>query len=118
MEIDQDRIPSNLDEALDMLEASLTPEDIKVIKETPPEELTSRIHFFGGMAMRNDWSLWDKDTPFTKWFQSIGISHADDMSGIINTSLFRRVRGEEIRVADQVKYSQDYWTQTIGRPIP
>lgn len=39
------------------------------------------FHDSVGRWMRNTWGLWDDDSELRKFFNSIGIFHADDMSG-------------------------------------
>jgi hypothetical protein len=118
MTLSEDTVPSNLEEALEMLVSGASPDDIEVIKSHSAEHLSSMVHFGFGMALRNNWSLWEKDTPLVNWFKGIGITHPDDMSGIINTSFCRRVRGEDIALDEQVKGYQAYWLKSIGKPIP
>jgi hypothetical protein len=118
MTLSEDAVPCNLEEALDMLISGASPEDIKVIKSHSAEHMSSAVHFGFGIAIRNNWSLWEKDTPLVNWFKGIGITHADDMSGIINTSFCHRVRGEDIALDEQVEMYQAHWIKSIGRPIP
>jgi hypothetical protein len=49
------------------------------------------------------WSLWEKDMPLVKWFNERGITHADDMSAIILTSIWRRVHGMDLDIEGQIK---------------
>ena len=118
MKMNEDRVPSTLDEALDMLESAVDPKEIEFIKASDPEDLAGQVHFQFGMYLRNNWSLWEKDTPLVNWFKNIGITHADDMSSIINVSFCRRVRDEELRLAEQVEIYQKHWIKHLGRPIP
>ncbi len=77
-----------------------------------------RFHFQLGMSLRNDWSLWEKDMPLVKWFNERGITHADDMSAIILTSIWRRVRGVDLDLEGQIKSYQDYWIRNLDKPAP
>jgi hypothetical protein len=73
---------------------------------------------FLGMLLRNDWSLWEKDTmPLVKWFNERGITHADDISAIILRSIWR-ARGVDLDLEGQIKSHQDYWIGNIGKPAP
>lgn len=65
--------------------------------------------------MRNNWSLWG-DSGLSKWFKSIGIFHADDMSSIILDSLVRSLKDEPIDLDGQVKFYQDYWKKMKSNP--
>jgi len=68
----------------------------------------SQYHFGLGMGMRNEWGLWG-GSRLAKWFNAQGITHPDDMSGIILHSFWRHLNGKPITLEQQVKYYQDYW---------
>jgi hypothetical protein len=109
--IDPDRVPATLDEALEIILSRMPEQD------RSPCEKDSSPRFLG-MLLRNDWSLWEKDMPLVKWFNERGITHADDMSAIILTSIWRRVRGVDLDLEGQIKSYQDYWIRNIGKPAP
>lgn len=100
-------IPKTLDEAIELLQKQCSPEDIELLKKEghPPG-----WHFSGGMSLRNDWGLWHGSV-LAKHFNSLGIYHADDMSGIIMESLIRKLRGQPLDVEGQVKHYRDYWAK-------
>jgi hypothetical protein len=58
--------------------------------------------------MRNNWGLW-RGSRLSKYFNSLGIFHPDDMSGIILTGYCRQLNGLDIRLSDQIKQYQKYW---------
>ena len=66
--------------------------------------------------MRNNWGLW-KGSRLSEYFHKMGVFHPDDMSGIILTSYYRRLRNEPLQVDAQVKYCQDYW-KVSAKPKP
>ena len=45
----------------------------------------------------------------SKYFNNMGIFHADDMSGIILTSLYRKIVGKDRNLDEQVKWYREYW---------
>ncbi len=101
-------VPINLEEAVATLKAGLTPEDIKEIKN--PIFDAARVHFTVGMMLRNEWSLWEKDTILVKWFkENYGIEHADDLSGLILDCLVRDVQGLPRRDKELAKRYIDHW---------
>jgi hypothetical protein len=108
--------PSTLDEAIDILKQELSPETLRVMREEPQSEM-ARYHHNLGMRIRNRWGLWGK-SPLRDHFVGLGLEHADDMSSLILTSLRRHLRGEPLRVEEQVKKHQEYWssmkTETKG----
>jgi hypothetical protein len=82
MTLNQDKVPSNLEEAVQLIKDGLSVEDIQEIQWSP--NVACRVHLTVGMFIRNEWSLWEKDTVLVKWFKNTyGIDHADDVSGII-----------------------------------
>lgn len=90
MLINQDKVPINLDDAVNILIQGLVDDDIKFLKD--PNFNPSQLHFSLGMALRNEWSLWEKDTILVTWFKTnLGIEHADDISSIILDAVWRDV---------------------------
>jgi len=100
-------IPTNLDECFTELLRELSDEDITEIKSGSEKDLSIWHHSLGRW-MRNNWGLW-QGSDLAKWFNSIGIHHADDMSGIIITSFWRHLHSKQVHLSDQVKFYQDYW---------
>lgn len=109
MEKQKESIPSNLAEALDFLLENSSKKDQQTLCFSP----SSAFHFTSGMGMRNNWGLWDKKSELNKWFSTQGIYHADDMSAIIIESFRRLLLEEEIDLAGQVKYYQDFWANEM-----
>lgn len=112
-------VPNNLDEAIKFLEAFYF-EDISEIKKMNEIEFNSSSHFGLGMYLRNIWFLWwspnhgydswPKEKPkIVEYFNAIDIYHADDMSGIILTSFFRKIKGLDINIPEQVKKYKIHW---------
>lgn len=103
-------VPTNLEDILDYLDKSVS-------KEDKAEFLKSKLGSFHnsiGRAMRNDWGLWDQNSEISQWFLSIGIWHADDMSGIILDSFRRRLIGLDIELNYQVENYKFYWKNSKG----
>jgi hypothetical protein len=67
-----------------------------------------RHHLNIGMWLRNGWWLWH-GSRLSQYFNKLGIQHPDDMSGIILTSYYRRLRQQPLCVADQIELYQTYW---------
>ena len=104
------KIPKNLEECLEQLDiANKNNKELIHWLKLPDKEASGIVHFSSGMWMRNNWGLWDIKSPLNKYFNSIGISHADDMSGIISASFHRRMNGKPILLEQQVKFYQDFW---------
>ncbi|MBV8227567.1 MAG: hypothetical protein JO232_20510 [Verrucomicrobia bacterium] len=112
--IDPDRVPTTPDESLKII-LSRMPEQDRLYLEACEKDPSPG---FLGILLRNDWSIWEKDMPLVRWFNERGITHADDMSAIILTSIWRRVRGVDLDLEGQIKSYQDYWIRNIGKPAP
>ena len=107
-------IPKNLEECYIALDEMKIHDYDSWLKEDE-ESALSGTHFGLGMWLRNNWDLWAvKNTPFwentlVEYFNSIGIHHPDDMSGIILTSYHRHKNGKDINLEEQVKEYQTFW---------
>jgi len=86
----------------------------------------SVIHHSAGMAMRNEWHLWDKKSKISKDIQKrFQLCHGDDLSGLINTALWAKVKGEGIDKAliKCAKRYKKHWKDSgvdamTGEPLP
>ena len=109
--VDSIYIPIDLDDCFKQLD-KMFPDSIKAaIKVMTENEFSGRYHLGFGMWMRNNWGLW-KGSRLSKYFNSIGIYHPDDMTGVIFDSYHRRLLEDEIKLEDQVKFYQDFWEKS------
>jgi hypothetical protein len=92
--LNEDFVPATVDEAIKTLVESLNETDKEYIRNHD----SSEVHFGFGMNMRNNWSMWEKDTPlsldFQKRFKLFG--HGDDLSGLIIQGVWSTVQGENV----------------------
>lgn len=109
-------IPPTLDAALDLLERQLSPENLAWVICATEGDINGLHHSFG-MYVRNTWRLWFY-TPLAIHFNRLGITHADDMSGIILTSFWRRMHNAPLRLDEQIAHYRAYWSREIGRAVP
>jgi hypothetical protein len=90
-------IPETLDDAINYLYDNLKDRDIHFIRYNDP----IATHHYGGMALRNNWGLWKKNTPLKKdikaRFNLFG--HGDDCSGLIFEGLWTKVKGKDVNAA-------------------
>jgi hypothetical protein len=100
-------LPSNLEEAFAQLKIDLLPSDQIEIMNMPKEKLC-RLHTNLGRWIRNNWKLWQSG-PMTKYFNDLGIHHADDMSGIVIESFWHHLRNEPLDLDKQVAYYKEFW---------
>lgn len=88
-------VPKNLEECFVELEKIFTEEKLKEFKNTDEDMVTVAYHFSLGMWIRNNWGLWDS-SELEKYFNEMGMYHADDMSSFIITSFHRKLHNKEI----------------------
>lgn len=65
-----------------------------------------------GRQVRNNFGLWDNENELTKYFNSIGIFHADDMYKIIMDSYICELNNKPYDLDENVKFFQEYWETT------
>jgi hypothetical protein len=120
-----DYAPETLEESFTWLDKFLQDKDF--FKETPEEEMMGIAHHGLGRWLRNKWNLWwsedfakqsieenDSLYPQVKpslnlYFESIGINHPDDMSGIVLVSYHRHLNGTPIELEKQVKKTINFY---------
>ena len=104
------KTPTTLKECFNELKRTNSKKALEDWIDKEEDKACNEIHFTTGMKIRNDWGLWGKNK-LTKWFNSIGIYHADDMSSIILTSFHRVLNRTPMDIKAQIKYYIDYWKQ-------
>lgn len=110
-------IPQNLNQSFSILDSLLSHDDINTIKNES-EEGTIKFHMSLGLWIRNNWKLWNQNTPLSKYFNDLEIFHPDDMSGIIITSYWRYLNGKPINLESQIEYYKNYWDTQPDSTIP
>lgn len=109
-------LPSNLDEAIDILKIFLK-EHLDSIKEMDERTFLANTHSGAGRFIRNNWNLWwypdnehiTEKPELVDYFHSIDIYHADDMSGIIFLSFHRHLNGVDLNIPAQVERYKSHW---------
>ena len=108
---DPDKVPSTIKMAVQMLVDSLSDEDLKVVQSTD----ASQHHFPAGIGLRNGWSLWEADSPLKRdAVNTYGISHADDISGLILAWTFAVARSEPFAPHVHCQTYHQHWRK-FGR---
>jgi hypothetical protein len=105
--LDELPIPKDLNEAI---EALANHENIEFMLHCTEDEFLGQTHHGFGTGLRNGWGLWSGSV-LAKWFNERGIYHADDMSGIILTSSYRKASGVDIDLEGQIKNYRDFWEE-------
>lgn len=104
--MNEDKVPSNLDEAVNIIKEALSPEAIEFVKTS----VSTSVHFDFGRYIRNNWSLWEKESVLVKWFEKeYGITHADDISGIILECVWDDVKGNPRKDREKAEEFKEYW---------
>ena len=98
-------IPANLGECMEALDKELREVDKQEIKALPDRSDTIMYHMGLGMWLRNNWGLWS-GSRLLKYFRDRGITHPDDMSGIILTHYH-----------DWLNNKRDTWKVWESQPI-
>jgi hypothetical protein len=109
----QDVKPKNLDEAISYFEKTWSRGEKDKFKSLPEDEAVNELHFETGLWIRNNWIRGKRDTDLVNFFINLGIFSPDDMSGIILTSLHRKLNGKDLGLEGQIKSCKDYWTPII-----
>jgi hypothetical protein len=105
--------PKTLEEAAGLIVADLRPED----REYIAKEGTAGAHHTFGMAMRNDWGLWH-NSELAQHFKTVyGLGHADDMSGMILSSVEAQVKGTAFDANAEAEQYKAYWRKQNIDPL-
>jgi hypothetical protein len=102
-------LPTNLEECFVELDKILSDSSVMVFKQMTENEALSLTHFGLGLWVRNNWGLW-KSSNLSKYFNELGLTHPDDMSGVILTSYHRKLNNTEIQLNEQIEYYKLYWS--------
>lgn len=112
----QQKIPKELNLSFEYLNENWDSEEIEIFKNISENDSTTprNYHFGIGMNLRNNLLRHNEQSEnLTKFFDSIGIHHYDDMSSIILTSYHRYLNKENIELQSQVDKYVEYWKPII-----
>jgi len=114
MNLDKDKAPSTITEAVDALVGLFSEEDKNYIRENQHP----RYHFFAGRCIRNEWSLWQPDSTLVKDAKAnYQITHADDISGLIFEWAFAKIRGQPFDPLEHVKIYHEHWKKMSNQDL-
>jgi Domain of unknown function (DUF6794) len=100
-------VPRDLSESIEELKSMIHPQWLAELRSGTEDDVAA-LHFPLGQWLRNNWGLWQESRLF-QHFAAMGLSHPDDMSGVVLTSLWRDLNSEPLRVEELVAYYQAYW---------
>jgi hypothetical protein len=101
-------IPKDLEDCFKQIDSFWNDSTKLKVKHWTEDEFSARVHLGFGMWLRNNWQLWG-GSRLSKYFNEMGITHSDDMSGIILDSYHRHLNNNEIKLEEQVQHYRDYW---------
>lgn len=107
--LDDPEIPESLEAAYLDLHKRLCPEELSHVKNSPIERVVSLAHHGIGRWIRNNWGLWSQRGPLYEYFVSLGLWHADDMSGIILKGFVSYLQKVEFDIDKEVQHYLEYW---------
>jgi len=124
-------IPTTLKEAFEYLDHFLQDKDL--FKDCPEDDVLGIAHMGLGRFIRNNWYLWwspelyervkskteegkEVDYPSTKpelvkYFNDLGVEHADDMSAIIIMAYHKKLNDKVYDMDEDVKAIKAYYEQ-------
>ena len=104
-----DKVPRDLEDAIQTLERELSPEDLERLQKGNPEDFHRNL----GLCIRNNWKLW-AGSRLAWWFKTNHqIDHPDDVSNIIITSLQRKLNGVDVKLDEQIASCKNYWAGVV-----
>ena len=106
--------PTTLDDAVNELILGMSLEELAAFAKENPDHPGSSRHFGHGMWLRNNWDLWNRETPtdLVKWFRSNGLWHADDFSAIIYKALYCRLTNTPFDIKAEAAYYERFWRES------
>jgi hypothetical protein len=102
-------LPENLEEAISYFENTWSESQKEDFRKLPEDSAVAQFHFSVGLWIRNNWIRNEENPSLKNYFNSIGVSHPDDISSIILTSLHRKLNNKEIDLNGQVESYKAYW---------
>jgi hypothetical protein len=102
MNLDQDRVPTRMDEALNLLDAALAKNEKEAWRSMTAArmfDLQAKI----ARTLRSDWSLLDPDTPLRIYFRDLGLDDPEEVSLLIIDAYWRKYNNEAIPIEDLVR---------------
>jgi hypothetical protein len=102
MTLDQDRVPISLDEALDLLNSALAPNEKAAWTSMTAArmfDLQARI----ARILRNDWSLDDANGPLRIYFRELGLDDPEEVSLLLIDAYWRKYNNQALPVEELVR---------------
>jgi hypothetical protein len=102
MNLDLDRVPASLDQALELLDAALTHREKGAwTNMTAAKMFDLQAHL--ARILRQEWSLDDDNTPLRIYFRELGLDDTEETSLLLIDAYWRRYNKEAISVQELVR---------------
>jgi hypothetical protein len=109
-------VPTTLEGCLAELRRVLDHETLAEMRRLPEADMI-RYHHGLGARLRHQWGL-RAGSPLATFFERLGVSDPDDMSGIILTSFWRHLHDRPLDLETQVKRRRERWDRPPTPPGP
>lgn len=110
-------IPADLEDCAKELNRILPVALVEEIRSSNENDLV-KYHFGLGVWLRNNWGLWMEASHLRRYFLGLGVSDADDMTGIIIGSYWDVLNGKPIDIRRQIVYSKIERNEIRAGPKP
>ncbi len=108
--------PQTIQQAIDAIIRDMTEDDKDALIQTGPE----MFHMTAGRAIRNNLGLWDEHhNPIVRDAEATyGVTHADDISGLILLGVYGAVSGEPVDLDQEAASYRQHWAEQDPKPVP
>ncbi|WP_303923383.1 DUF6794 domain-containing protein [Draconibacterium sediminis] len=96
-------IPKDLDDCFNQLDKFWNDSIKTEVSNMSEDEFIGSSHFGIGLWIRNNWRLWG-GSRLSKYFNELGITHPDNMSGIVLTAYYRKLKNQDIELRKLIDY--------------
>jgi hypothetical protein len=111
---DKIKIPTKLSECFSKLNEILKDSpDGKWFLEADEDEAVANSYHGLGSWIRNNWGLWEENSPLYTYFNKLGLIKPHDMSSVILLSYHRHLNNKEIKLDRQIKDYIEFWKNKI-----
>lgn len=107
--------PTTLDEAIAAFAKILNNGEVAQVVSMAEDDLIT-LHHGLGTFIRNNWGLWDENSPLYNHMRSLGFLHADDMSMSLIREFWNRANKKPSQLAEEIAEYKDYWDKNGGCP--
>jgi len=110
MIINEDIVPSTLNEAVELIIAALASEDYPTITGTSRDQFLIGSHLILSPIISQLWSLDDKDSRLVKWFvENHGIGNSDDIVVVTMSAVWHKVNKKRFMMKALLEKQKKFW---------